>query len=63
MNRLRPLVYSIVVICALGALLSTGQVRYLFTELLILLLVFLIVVELVPQYIVADEIKEAKHIE
>lgn len=47
-------------ICAIGALLSAGQLRVLFAEMFILLAVFLLVVELVPGFIVGDEKKNTQ---
>ncbi len=55
MNKLKILVYSVVGICILGALLSAGQIQGLFEQMLLLLVVFILVVELVPQFIVAEE--------
>jgi len=46
-----------VVICILGTLFTGGQVEGLFEQLLILLVIFILVVELVPQFIVGDEKK------
>ena len=57
MNRLKLLVYVMVAICILGTLFTGGQVEGLFEQLLILLVIFILVVELVPQFIVGDEKK------
>ena len=55
MNTVKALVYAVVGICILGALFSGGQIQALFEQMLALLAVFILVVELVPQFIVADE--------
>jgi DMSO/TMAO reductase YedYZ heme-binding membrane subunit len=60
MNRLKALVYSIVGLCILGALFSAGQIQSLFEEMLVMLVAFILVVELVPQYIVGEERKRSK---
>lgn len=60
LKRLKLLVYAVVVICGLGALFSSGQLRDLFGEMFLLLAGFLLVVELVPQYIVGEEENQAK---
>jgi hypothetical protein len=62
MNRLKVLVYTIIAICLLGTLFTGGQVQGLFEQMLILLVIFILVVELVPQFIVADEKKEKQEI-
>ncbi len=59
MNGLKALVYAIVGMCIVGVLLSSGQVQGLFEQMLILLVVFILVVELVPQFIVGNERKGA----
>jgi hypothetical protein len=61
MNRLKALVYSIVGLCILGALFSSGQIQGLFEEMLVMLVVFILVVELVPQFIVGEERNRPKH--
>jgi hypothetical protein len=60
MNSFKILVYAILVIGILGTLFTGGQVQGLFEQLLILVVVFLLVVELVPQFIVADENKASQ---
>jgi len=60
MNRLHLLVYVIVAICLLGTLFTSGQGQQWFEDLLISAVVFILVVELVPQFIVADEKKSAQ---
>ncbi len=55
MNRLHLFVYVIVAICILGALFTNGQAQQWFEDLLGSAVVFILVVELVPQFIVADE--------
>jgi hypothetical protein len=55
MNRLHLLVYVIVAICLLGTLFTGGQAQQWFENLLISAVAFILVVELVPQFIVADE--------
>ena len=60
MNSFKILVYAILVIGILGTLFTGGQVQGLFEQLLILVVVFLLVVELIPQFIVADENKTSQ---
>jgi len=57
MNRLKLIVYAIVAICIVGSLFTGGQVQGLFEQMLILLVIFILVVELVPQFIVGEEKK------
>jgi hypothetical protein len=57
MSRLKLIVYVMLAISALGSLFSSGQLRYAFEQLLVLLVIFVLVVELVPQYIVGEEKK------
>jgi hypothetical protein len=60
MNRLKVLVYTIIAICIWGTLFTGGQVESLFEQMLILLVIFVLVVELVPQLIVGDEKKTSR---
>lgn len=55
MNRLKLIVYVMVAISALGTAFTRGQLEYVFEQLLVLLVIFLLVVELVPQFIVGEE--------
>lgn len=57
MNRLKLIVYAMVAISALGSLFTNGSLQSVFLQLLILLVIFLLVVELVPQFIVGEEKK------
>ncbi|MDG6906521.1 MAG: hypothetical protein JRN20_12130 [Nitrososphaerota archaeon] len=57
MNRLKLIVYAMVAISALGSFFARGQLQYAFEQLLVLLVIFVLVVELVPQYIVGEERK------
>ena len=57
MNLLKMIVYAIVAICILGALFTGGQMQGLFEQMLILLVIFILVVEFVPQFIVGEEKK------
>jgi flagellar biogenesis protein FliO len=57
MNRLKMIVYAMVVIGALGSLFTSGQLQYVFEQLLVLLVIFLLVVWFVPQFIVGEEKK------
>jgi len=57
MNRLKLIVYAIVAICIVGTLFTGGKVQGLFEQMLILLVIFILVVELVPQFIVGEENK------
>jgi predicted Na+-dependent transporter len=62
MKKLRVLVYSIIILCIIGVIFSGGKVQGLFEEMSILLVVFVLVVEFFPQFIVADEEKPTQEI-
>ena len=57
MNWLKAIVVFMLAVSVAGTIFTGGQLQSVFLQLLVLVVVFLLVVELVPQFIVADEKK------
>jgi hypothetical protein len=57
MNWLKRIVVFMLVAGILGTIFTTGQLQGVFGQLFVLIAVFLLVVEIFPQFIVAEEKK------
>ncbi len=62
MNKLKAIVYFMLASCALGTAFTRGAVEGVFEQMLVLLVIFILVVELVPQFIV-DERKQPQEVQ
>ena len=60
MNWLKAIVVFIVVTSLLGIVFTGGDIQSAFEQLFLMGFVFILVVELVPQFIVGDEKKTAE---